>query len=601
MSLAINKVPDARVVFRPGRGEHRAAESLGGGDAIGPLGLLDFELVAAGEAPSAGVVRTAPPSVEALMLWDAEPAGDRLRLRLNYKSSAPIGLAAIKLEPGLIVRSALVPGLIDAVREGDTWIARVEPAASPEIPLSIALDLWRSNPTEAAGSALRRLPAVVPEGVAEFKGAIGFRRPAAWSGSMRALEGTEPMTEDAFAAAWGDLGENPPLSGVTRFYRAPSLAIAAGPNRSEGTCLSNVSLVVGAGRIDASAVSFLENQTGGTFEAVINVGKSFHVINISANGLVNWSRLDPERVIVRFDGAALSKREIRTKGWLPIETDPMARGAARVSSRVFWPFFENALEQPGTLAIDSPGPFEIDPPQVDVGESERSGDRRKALYRIDRPVELKEIRRRVNPGVKVSVLASLAVLKDSAWYLARVKYESEGGAPDALYLRFPREWAERARLDLAGGKVESASGASKGFTDWTITPAADSWSVQELTIRAVMPRAAGSSIAFPSLVPLGKGSAQSLILAQNASGGPIAFEASRGLKSLDIATYGQRGGAGLFSDRVPTRCYEVTADAWSLSLTETPIAAGESGRAHGFESRRRRCSPRNQRRVRMRL
>ncbi len=108
---------------------------------LGPVDRLEVRWVAGSDRerlPATGVV-------ESLLLWDVEPAGDRLRARLTYRKPEGTSLIRLRLDPGLVVRSVSIPGQADAAiqtsEKGVEWVAHV----SPPLPdgASIRIELWR--------------------------------------------------------------------------------------------------------------------------------------------------------------------------------------------------------------------------------------------------------------------------------------------------------------------------------------------------------------------------------------------------------------------------------------------------------------------------
>jgi len=70
-------------------------------------------------------------AAEGLMLWDAEPSGDRIRARVSYRNTGGLSRVRLGLEPGLVVLSTSIPGLVDTSLQGTKdhpeWVAHIDP------------------------------------------------------------------------------------------------------------------------------------------------------------------------------------------------------------------------------------------------------------------------------------------------------------------------------------------------------------------------------------------------------------------------------------------------------------------------------------------
>ena len=79
-------------------------------------------------------------TVDGVILWDVEPAGDRVQARLTYRGACKLSTLRFKLDAGLIVRSAHIPGMVADSRGGTkdqpvwTMVASILP--SPMAPRS---------------------------------------------------------------------------------------------------------------------------------------------------------------------------------------------------------------------------------------------------------------------------------------------------------------------------------------------------------------------------------------------------------------------------------------------------------------------------------
>ena len=83
--------------------------------------------------------------IDGLLVWDAEPAGDRVRARLTYRNPEGTPRVRLGMSPGLVVRSSTIPGRVDASWRGSAerpeWVASVEPPLPDGT--TIQLEFWR--------------------------------------------------------------------------------------------------------------------------------------------------------------------------------------------------------------------------------------------------------------------------------------------------------------------------------------------------------------------------------------------------------------------------------------------------------------------------
>ena len=307
--------------------------------------------------------RTTPRgTAEGLILWDAEPAGDHVRVRMTYRN--PEGTPSVRLavEPGVILRDAAIPGVVDLRREGTAerpeWVASVDPPLPDGT--TIGLEFWRpvtapssrepkAVPAPPAGArALRRIPRIEPLGVDRYAGSLGFRRPADWSGRLAAGFGVAPISDEAFVKLWGNLPDEPlTLSGTTRFVRAPEIALPTGPLPGLLSVRPAVQLVIGPGRIEVVLEADLVDLDVASREVNLSVPPRLQPVRVEADGMTDWSRPAPDRVRLRFDGPQSLRRQVRIRGWIPVPSDPLATSALRGETQVPWPRWLGVDLQPG--------------------------------------------------------------------------------------------------------------------------------------------------------------------------------------------------------------------------------------------------------------
>ncbi|WP_422925379.1 hypothetical protein [Singulisphaera sp. PoT] len=548
--LPINPLAAARVVVQQGpesatleipgaRGKVAARGSNIEGD-LGPIDQLELRWLSKRKIPRTVQSGT----VDGLILWDAEPAGDRVRARLTYRNPGGSSRIRLQLQPGLIIRPVSLPGLLDATWQGTPerpeWVASVEPPLPDGA--AILLEFWRPrDPSNAANAAARRLPVVEPVGVERYSGAIGFRRPADWTGRLATLSGLDSITEEAFVRAWGTLPAEPlTLSGAMRFTRAPELSIATGPPRDRPSVQPRVRLTIGPGRLGFDMRIDLRDPSGTTNQLAFEVSRGLRIVQVDGDGLTDWGR-DGDTLRLRFDGASAKRRQIRVQGWEAVISDPLSTIATSQDMSVPWPDWVEAEARPGMLSIDSPTPFQLatntgvaplEAVQAEPDASAALPHRRS--FQVTTAEGLGKLRWEVEPArINVAIRSHVTIHPDWAEWVAVVRYEVSGGACDAVHLRLPSTWASTAEVAIAGDTHQLTSEARDATTFWAIRPERPFWGSQQLIVRATRPISAGETLAFPDLNPLGKGSVDTYLAITNASGRELATEGSPGVQQID--------------------------------------------------------------------
>ncbi len=596
LNLPINPIATARFKVE-GHGSPTQVEILSarGGMASSPAGVdgilgpadrLELRWaskVAAGQITPRG-------TAEGLILWDAEPAGDHVRVRITYRNPEGTPSVRLSVEPGVILRDATIPGVVDLRREGTAerpeWVASVDPPLPDGT--TIGLEFWRpitSPPSRdpkataappAGGHALRRIPRIEPLDVDRYAGSLGFRRPADWSGRLSAGFGVTPISDEAFVKLWGNLPDEPlTLSGTSRFVRPPEIALPTGPLPGLLSVRPAVQLVIGPGRIEVILEADLADLDISSREVILSVPPQLQPVRVEADGMTDWSRPAPDRFRLRFDGPQSLRRKVRIRGWVPVPSDPLATSTLKGGAQVPWPRWIGAEVESGTLEVSSPTEFQLAPAQgltiissEQLGGESTSDVRFRKSYRVDQPEGLGRLTWDFPPPrAGVTVQSHLTIHPESAEWVAVVTYQVTGGAYDAIHLELPTVWAARARVNLEGEGHQLTSVSRRDVTTWLIRPDLPFWGKRRLVLRSYLPFEAAGSLAFPDLVPLGHGgdSAETTLAIANATGGVLRPEASPGLQSLtDSAPFRSRDflGRGDF----PTRIFAVRKEGWKLKV-----------------------------------
>ncbi len=529
LHLAINPVATAEVVVvddLPGRANievpsarGRIAPRVGVGGVAGLLGPADRLEVRWSATADPGPVETAG-AVEGLLLWDALPAGDHVQARLTYQKSGGTSTIRLGLDPGLIVRAGSLPGLVDATWQGSDehpeWVASIDPPLADGA--TIQLEFWRQVPRSAPEA--RVLPRIEPLGVERYSGALGFRRPTEWSGRLPAGGGLEPMTEEALVKAWGNLPDAPlTLAGATRFAGLTSVSIATGPPHSQLLVDPEVQLTIESGRIAVNLSAGLSSVAGRCDHVELALPPGLELVTVEAEGLSDWSQTVPDRVLVRFDGPLLHRRELRIQAWLPVLTDPLAMGVTNPEIDIPWPRWVDAEVRPGQLTIVSPTRFQLVQSSGTAPlQSASTGNR--AVYRVDRPEALGRLTWEVEPPrLGVLVQSQMTVLADYAEWVAVLRYDVSGGGAEAVHLKLPAAWAASARVQVVGDTHRLTTETRGPNTFWMIRPDHPIWGSQRLIVRSALPLPKTGALNFPDLSPLGRwGVVDTYLALANASG-----------------------------------------------------------------------------------
>jgi hypothetical protein len=532
-------------------------------------------------------------AVEGLYLWDALPAGDRVRARLTYRDPRGTSVVRLGLGPGVLVRSSTIPGTVDVTREGTPdqpeWVARIDPPLPDGA--TVLLDVWRplEGVGHASGRSTRIVPRVEPMDVERLTVTLAFRRPPEWVGRIGPGLGVpgalEIVGEEAFVRSWGGSLPKEPLT-LSGAVKLPSLAgkgplptVATGPQLTRPRVVPSVQLAIIPGRIDVSVEADLTETAGPDHEVQLSLAEGFHVVRVSADGLTDWSRPTARLLRLRFDGPPLPQRRIRVQGWLAVASDPLAPTPPSREIDIPWPRWTDQDEQPGTLTVVSATRFQlvkspgasVVPPEPQEG-GPRGGSPVRATYRVIRPADLGQIRWEVEPPrVKAQVQSQVTINPDSAEWVAVLRYDVSGGPLEAINLRLPADWARTASVRLPGVAHQQMTETRGDFTYWSIRPDRPIWGSQRLLVRSSMPFQQREVRAFPDLSLLGHvgpgGGVDTYLRIVNATRQAISVDDSPGLQSVSSASLAVDEDLAENAHRTASvTTYHVVKPGWSLRV-----------------------------------
>jgi hypothetical protein len=568
LGFAVNPIAVARVVVdRPAPGEGAPVLAATGGTQLqgdgataGRLGPAERVELRWAESGAQLEQKQGSFSMEGLILWDIEPAGDRVRTRLLYQSSRELRSMRLSHSSGLILRSARVPGsggYVWCENSGKhEWALHFDPPL--EAGGTIEIDSWmpsenlgiRAGRSVAAGgeagAAVRELPAVQPIGAERFSGSLGARRPGDWTGRLDALPGSEPISDESFVNAWGSLPEDPlTLCGTRRFVRECRASLSTGAMPTRLSVRPTVQLEFVPGRVVMTVEAELAEPSGRFGRVEAKVPSGLRMIQVSAPGLEYWSTTADGRLRLLFDGStASSRKRLRLVGSIPVSEEPLKSGSRPHRIAIPWIDWQDMEVIAGFLVASSISKLETHAASgVTLISSESSGaqgttaPRNRLTFRVDDPRGLGEISWTSIPAsVSVLVDSQMTIHPDSASWVAVLRYDVVGGALDAIHLRMPASWSAAADLHFSGSGHQLTTETRGQNAVWTITPERPVWGSQRLVVRSSRPLLGDREITHPEISPLGRGAVDACLAVVNGTGRPATIENPVGLDRIEYSS-----------------------------------------------------------------
>jgi hypothetical protein len=606
LSVATSALPTARVIVEKaqdgtaqgevaalGRIELRPDQTLIG--LLGPAERIEVRWAKPGVAPKA---RTRG-SLDGLILWDIEPAGDRVRARFTCNPAQQLSRISFGHEAGLVLRSAQVSGGAAVFWEenstNDEWILHVDPPL--QAGATISLDCWmplsaprgqggqRPSTALAADVSTRRIPRVQPIGWDQYSGSLGVRRPGDWTGRLSSFLVPGVQGDDAFVRAWGNLpGETLTLCGTSRFKRECAASLRTGPAGTKIQVKPTVDLQIESGRIMMSVQAEITVLSGHLEQIEAKLPENIEDVQVAADALTDWTLSSSGRLQLRFDPAAARERRIQISGWLPLPEDPLKLGSRRHRVKTPWIWGKELEGSAAFLAISS-----LSRPEIVGGsgltqissESSAAGrtnaPRHRVVYRVDDPSNLGELAwESIPPRVSVWIESQMTVYPDSAEWVAVLRYDVVGGALDAIHFKLPTEWAARANALFSGGDYQLTTESRGSTAFWTITPRYPIWGSQRFVLRSSLPLPSDRRIGHPEITPQGRGAVDAYVGIVNATGRELSIENSTSLQAIPFET---RFQAVEFTRGVgrPVAAFRILREAWSLSAQPKHNVADMNG------------------------
>ena len=492
LDFPVNSMPSARLIMdrltrsKPPRVlKARGKVTAGGGSSLAAdLGPVDHVEIRWGVADDVGPL-VAGSSIESVMLWDIEPAGDRIRGRFTYRGSRQLSTLSFEMDPELMTRTAEIPGLIDSswggTAERPIWTARMDPPLQEGSVL--ILDLWRpARPLKAgnasiptgdrpAGESLRQFPRLEPLGVERYSGLLGLRRPGNWTGRLALPSGADSLSDESFVKSWGPLPDDRlTLSGTTRLVRDGLPSLLTGPAVTRIKVKPLVELGISAGRIDVQFDADLDDAAGSLDHLELAVPHDLVVLSVESDGLTDWSRPDSRQLLLRYDRPfPRTHRRLRIAGWIPVPEDPLRIGSQQLEMPTPWVAVSDMEAVAATLIIEAPSRFQVKgapglsllpsepPPAANVND-----ERVRQSYRTTDPEKLGSLQWSTTPPrVNVLIESQMTVSANSAEWIAVLRYDVFGGALDSIHLKLPTSWTKNAQVELTGGDFRRTVGPTR--------------------------------------------------------------------------------------------------------------------------------------------
>ena len=144
--------------------------------------------------------------------------------------------------------------------------------------------------------------ALDPVGVERYSGSLGVRRPGDWVGRFDPLPDTDPISDESFVESWGNLPQEPlTLCGTSRFLRECRASLQTGPAPTRVHVNPTVDVQIESGRIAMTVDAELTELSGHIRQIEVEVPESIQIIEVTADGLTDWTIAADHRLHLMFD------------------------------------------------------------------------------------------------------------------------------------------------------------------------------------------------------------------------------------------------------------------------------------------------------------
>lgn len=589
-------------ITRPvGRTETRSDGTVSA--ALGPVGRVSIAWKRADSEPAIG------PLIDSSLLWDIEPAGDRLRVRLIPRGSLPGNSLRLLLADDVLVRGASFAGWRDgtAVRaaERTEWRFLIDPEIGAGEP--IELELFR--PRGSADSAELRVPLIEPVGVQGFRGTLLVRHDPEMAGVWKLVPPREEDRAEVGDAvkAWKSLpaaSARMSVAGAVRFEDARSMSVIARRDSTPRVVHTQGTLDFEPGRVVVVFEARGHELGGWARQLDVELPRELRITRVTGPGLSYWERTNDGRLRLRLEnptplefvvaGLPLGPL-IRIEGWIPLRSDPMSVEASAGTLSVPWPRWVGCGDGGGFVTIGAARGFDI---RVEPGAglesspatSSESSAPVRARYRITQAGSLGRVSWTLSPpGVDVLVRSLLALNVDEVEWISLLRARTVWGPCARLTFKAPADWSVGAESAASGTKSTVRTQRLANEVLWAVQFDPPFWGERQVVLRSRRPMDETAPLLYPDLVPLGKGKADTYLAIQDLSGNPFAAEGTSELQAIDPARWwaeGPRlhigGGGGLHA-------YRVLYEGWKLQLSRASASPERGGAAPVGEANVRRA------------
>ncbi len=435
----------------------------------------------------------------------------------------------------------------------------------------------RSAPLTAGGLSgpVRRLPRLQPVNIERYAGIFGVRRPGDWTGRLDPLPPAEPVGDEAFVGAWGNLSDEPlTLCGTGRFVGDCTAALRTGPTTSRVQIKPAVQLSIESGRVAMTVEAEIAELAGHVLHLDVSLPENFRIVEVTGESLTGWRAGSDRQLRLMFDGPmARPRRLLRIVGWIPLNDDPFNSGPRERRLKTPWIGGEGIESPTGFLTIASASKTSLlGASGLTLISSESSPPvgsmppRQRYSYQVDDPRRLGEIAwERPAPRVSVAIESQLSLYPDSAEWVAVLRYDVSGGALDAIHLRMPAAWSGAAEIQFSGGDYRLSKEPLGTTALWTIVPDHPIWGSERLVLTSNLPLTTDRDVVHPELSPLGWGAVDAYVGVVNATGRSLTIGRSAGLQNIP---YSSKFRSRDFLTSVGTRfaAYRVMSKEWMLQV-----------------------------------
>lgn len=579
-TLPLNRVPQAVVTLAPESDARPAGILAGYGTPSFTLGPSD-RLTLASRSASAVSRSGLSGSADLLMVWDAEPAGDRVHARVTLRGGARSECRLI-LEAGLRPRKLSAPGLLEyELIPSESGEATLTARFDPPLPegAALTLDLWRSPaslpaPDDPAPAWRRRAPRIDLMDVTARTTTLVLRRPVGWTGTMPTVEGTEAVGLPAIPKEWSVTGPTTmEPAGALRSPRPLDLAVTLQPVTPPGVLTPTATIAIQPGRLAIDFEGKIRNLRRPSQEIEVVLPQDWEGAEVAGEGLTAWSAEGTGRLRLRYDGFGLSERTIRLKGWVPADPASLDPTSQTHELTAPWPSWGGIRLDEGQLAVTSDRgvafdvlavPGSVRP--VTAGSSTGPSGR---VYTVARnPGSIRLSWRDEPVRTQVAVRSLVTLYPTEAELRASVRYRAFGGPLQSITLSLGDEWSERAVVSLNGLPADVHKERRDGLTYWTLRPEQPIWGAQQVVVHATRSYGADRGMPIPNLLPRGKGEVSALLLLANATGRPLITEGA-GTQPIDLRRV-QDDPDLIVPEHLPVEAYSVVSDRWRLAVQLDP-------------------------------